>query len=130
MFRVDLFFLGRIDKNIQRKKLTTNYFRNFFQKFFRRTDGNFSDKRRMDGNFSNGRTKMFRPTGRKLGGLRHSQTPLQSVSQTIHVDLVVTIQNLAESSKSELSSVTSGHFKVYKKGAKYQKSQLVRTPIT
>ena len=52
----------------------------------------------------------------------------QSVSQKI--DLVMRIQTVQESSKSELSSVTFGRFKVYKKRANYQKSQLCRTPIT
>ena len=51
----------------------------------------------------------------------------QSVSQKI--DLVMRIQTVQESSKSELSSVTFGRFKVCKKRANYQKSQLCRTPI-
>ena len=51
----------------------------------------------------------------------------QSVSQKI--DLVMRIQTVQKSSKSELSSVTFGRVKVYKKRAKHQKSQLWGTPI-
>ena len=87
-----------------------------------RTDGKFSDGR-TDGNFSDGRTPQ-----RTDGRTNKKKRKMQSVSQTI--DLVVTIPNLAESSKSELSSVTFDHFKVYKKRAKCQKSQLCRTPIS
>ena len=49
------------------------------------------------------------------------------MSQTI--DLVVTIRNLAESSKSELSSVTFGHFKVYKKEPTAKRANYFENPL-
>ena len=109
------------------------FVRNIFTKISDgRTDGNFSDggrtdRRRTDGRTENfradGRTETFRTAGRPNGRTdgRKKKRKMQSVSQTI--DLVVTIPNLAESSKSELSSVTFGHFKVYKK-----KSQVPKEP--
>ena len=51
----------------------------------------------------------------------------QSVSQKI--DLVMRIQTVQKSSKSELSSVTFGRVKVYKKRAMYPKSYVTRTVI-
>ena len=68
-----------------------------------------TDDGRMHGNFSNGRTD-GRIDGRTDGRTKKKRK-IQSVSQTI--DLVVTIRNLAESSKSELSSRGKRPFKVY-----------------
>ena len=66
------------------------------------TDGKISDGRkifgRTDGKFSDGRTEKFRTDGWTD---EKKNRKIQSVSQTI--DLVETIRNLAESSKSELS---------------------------
>ena len=99
-------------------------FRTDGRKFFGRTTDGCTEIFRTDG-----RTKIFHPSGwaeifRTAGrpGLRPAGRPngrtdeqkkerkIRSVSQTI--DLVVTIRNLAESSKSELSSRGKRLFKV------------------
>ena len=62
------------------------------------------------------------PPPRTKNSVRKKNCKKQSVSQKI--DLVMRIQMVQESSKSELFLVAFGRFKVYKKRAKYQKSQL------
>ena len=121
------------------KQYIAQIFSEIYQKFFGRTDGNFSDGRRTDERKfferTDGRTKIFHPSGwaeifRTAGrpSLRPAGRPngrtdekkkrkIQSVSQTI--DLVVTIRNLAESSKSELSSRGKRPFKVYDYSANF-----------
>ena len=62
------------------------------------------------------------PPPRTKNSVRKKNCKKQSVSQKI--DLVMRIQTVQESSKSELSSVTFGRVKVYKKRAMYPKSYL------
>ena len=67
------------------------------------------------------------PPPRTKNSVRKKTCKKQSVSQKI--DLVMRIQTVQESSKSELSSVTFGRVKVYKKRAMYSKSYLKRMVI-
>ena len=62
------------------------------------------------------------PPPRTKNSVRKKNCKKQSVSQKI--DLVMRIQTVQKSSKSELSSVTFGRVKVYKKRAMYPKSYL------
>ena len=92
------------------------------RKIFGRTDGKFSDGQtdgRTEKFWTDGRKKFGRTNGRTDGKISDGRTDgrtnkknrkIQSVSQTI--DLVETIRNLAESSKSELSSRGKRPFKV------------------
>ena len=68
-------------------------------------------------NFQSRRADLPRKKNRRADLPREKKWKNRSVSQTI--DLVVTIRNLAGSSKSELSSGIFGNFKAWKKSSKF-----------